>query len=137
MLIQKSIPSESPRVSEQFKEQKKLTFEEENAVRYVGGYVIRQLCWQRRANTNHYRGFQIVLCYWNVCKETLVHWKSWNIGGELRNGMLKDEDVFFYWCRASQIEGDDAAYKSLAMIVDLWITIRANSFSKNILEMCK
>ena len=51
--------------------------------------------------------------------------------------MLKDEDVFFYWCRASQIEGDDAAYKSLAMIVDLWITIRANSFSKNILEMCK
>ena len=43
MLIQKSKPSESPRVSEQFKEQKKLTFEEENAVRYVGGYVIWQL----------------------------------------------------------------------------------------------
>ena len=47
--------------------------------------------------------------------------KILNIRGELRNDMLKDEDVLFYWCRAGQIEGDDAAEKSLAMIVDLWI----------------
>ena len=44
--------------------------------------------------------------------------------------MLKDEDILFYWCHAGQIEGDDAAEKSLAMIVDLWITIRANSFQR-------
>ena len=60
-----------------------------------------------------------------------------NIQEELRSDILKDEDVLFSWCRAGQIEGDDAAEKSLAMIVDLWITIRANSFSKNILEMYK
>ena len=35
---------------------------------------------------------------------------------------------------ASQIEGDSAADRSLAMIVDLWIAFRANSFSKNVLE---
>jgi len=60
-----------------------------------------------------------------------------NIQEELRNNMLKDEDVLFYWCRTGQIEGDEAADKSLAMIVDLWITIRANSFSKNVLELYK
>jgi len=60
-----------------------------------------------------------------------------NIPEELRNGILKDVDVLFHWCCAGQIEGDDAADKSLAMIVDLWIKIRANSFSKNVLEMYK
>ena len=41
-----------------------------------------------------------------------------NIQKELRHDILKG-------CHAGQIEGNDAADKSLAMIVDLWITIRA------------
>jgi len=53
---------------------------------------------------------------------------------ELRNDILKDEDILFHWCRAGQIEGNDAADKNLAMIVDLWITIKANSFSKSVLD---
>lgn len=60
-----------------------------------------------------------------------------NIKEELRDSILKDGDVLFYWCLAGQIEGDDAADKGLSLIVDLWITIRANSFAKNILEMYK
>ena len=43
LLIQKNVPSESSRVRERSEELQRLTFEEENAVRYVGGYVIRQL----------------------------------------------------------------------------------------------
>ena len=174
LLIQESIPSESPRVSEQSEEQKKLTFEEENAVRYVGSYVIRQLLqktkdsgvqrvledlkdegvttsegpaqeWVNsidrggltRITTEAFRLFYAI----EMCARRHLSTENprilGNIQEELRNDMLKDEDVLFYWCRAGQIEGDDAADKSLAMIVDLWITIRANSFSKNVLEMYK
>ena len=60
-----------------------------------------------------------------------------NIKEELRDSTLKDGDVHFHWCLAGQIEGDDAADKTLSMIIDLWITIRANSFAKNVLEMYK
>ena len=41
LLIKKNVLSESSRVRDQSKEQQKLTIEEENALRYVGGYVIR------------------------------------------------------------------------------------------------
>ena len=32
--------------------------------------------------------------------------------------VIKDDDVLFYWCLAGQIEGDEAADKSLAMMVN-------------------
>ena len=60
-----------------------------------------------------------------------------NIKDTLQANILQDSDVLFYWCLAGQIEGDEVADKSLAKIANLWITIRANSFAKNILEMYK
>jgi len=43
LLIRKNVPSESSGRCEQSEEQEKLSFDEENALRYVGGFVIRQL----------------------------------------------------------------------------------------------
>ena len=51
--------------------------------------------------------------------------------------LVLNDDVFFYWCLAGQIEGDETADTSLAMIIKMWITIRGFSFAKNIMEMYK
>jgi len=56
---------------------------------------------------------------------------------KLTNIVLSDDDVLFYWCLGGQIEGDKTADTSLAMIIRMWITIRAFSFAKNIMEMYK
>jgi len=42
LCIKKNLPSETTRVSEESDDQQKLSFEEENALRYVGGYVIQK-----------------------------------------------------------------------------------------------
>ena len=155
-------------------DQEKLTFEEENAVRYVGGYVIRQLMhksvdggvkqvlselidtgactaegpaqeWVNaidrggltKITTEAYRLFYAI----EMCARRHLITDNpkilENIKDTLQANILQDSDVLFYWCLAGQIEGDEVADKSLAKIADLWITIRANSFAKNILEMYK
>lgn len=38
---------------------------------------------------------------------------------------------------AGEIEGDEAADTSLAMIVEMWITIRGFSFARSIVEIYK
>jgi len=173
LLIKKKVPIPSTR--EGSEDQQKLTFEEENALRYVGGYVIRQLLQKTkdsgvqhvlsdlkdqgvttsegpaqewinaidrggltRITTEAFRLFYAIeMCvrrHLSTDNRAII---EGNIKEELRERMLKDDDVLFYWCLAGQIEGDDAADKSLSMIIDLWITIRANSFAKHILEMYK
>ena len=174
LCIKSNMPTETTRVSEESDGQQKLSFEEENALRYVGGYVIRNLLQKTKDNgvqhilsdlkddgvttsegpaqewvnsidrggltritTEAFRVFYAIeMCVRRHLSTDNPGILS-NIREELRNSLLKDEDVLFYWCRAGQIEGDDAADRSLALIVDLWITIRANSFSKNVMEMYK
>ena len=173
LCIKKNLPSETTRVSEESDDQQKLSFEEENALRYVRGYVIWNLMqktkdsgvrhvlsdlkddgatWEgpaqewvnsidrgglTRITTEAFRVFYAI----EMCVRRHLSTDNpgilGNIQEELRNSLLKDEDVLFYWYRAEQIEGDDSADKSLVMIVDLWITIRTNSFSKNVMKMYK
>ena len=142
-------------------------------MRYVGGYVVRQLMQKSkdsgvkqllnelidesdstagpaqewidaidrggltRITTEAHRLFYAI----EMCVRRYLHTDNplllENIKDILEDNILKDEDVLFYWCLAGQIEGDEVADKSLAMIANLWITIRANSFAKNILEMYK
>ena len=46
---------------------------------------------------------------------------------KLADLVLNDDDVLFNWCLAGQMEGDEAADICLAMVVKMWITIRAFS----------
>ena len=172
LLINRKLPRNEQ--SGTSKDQEKLTFEEENAVRYVGGYVIRHLMhksadsgvkqvlselidegtgtaegpaqeWVNaidrggltRITTEAYRLFYAIeMC---VRRHLITDNPKIleSIKDTLQDNILQDCDVLFYWCLAGQIEGDEVADKSLAMIAELWITIRANSFAKNILEMYK
>ena len=150
-----------------------LTFEEQNAIRYIGGYIIRSL----HQKTKH-SGVKHVLYElkdedntdgpaqeWvnaidrgGLTKITTEAYRFFNaiemcvrrhltIGGtdkmdetfktKLIDIVFNNDDVLFYWCLASQMEGDEAADTCLAMIVKMWITIRGFSFAKNIIEMYK
>ena len=51
--------------------------------------------------------------------------------------IVLNDDVLFYWCLVGQIEGDEAADTSLAMIIKMWVTIRGFSFAKNVMEIYK
>lgn len=150
-----------------------LTFEEQNAVRYIGGYVIRSLHQKTKDN-----GVKHVLCElkdegsmdgpaqeWvnaidrgGLTKITSEAYHLFNsielcvrrqltisradkmdetFKAKLMEFVMKDDDVLFYWCLAGQIEGDEAADKSLVMIVNMWITIRGFSFARSIMEIYK
>ena len=60
-----------------------------------------------------------------------------NFKQKLTDIVLNDVDVSFYWCLAGQIEGDEAANTTLAMIIKMWIIIRGFPFAKNIMEIYK
>ena len=55
----------------------------------------------------------------------------------LKDMMVSDDDVLFYWILAGKIEGDETADKCLALMRDKWITIRGFSFAKSIMELYK
>ena len=50
LCIKSNMPTETTRVSEESDGQQKLSFEEENALRYVGDYVIRNLLQKTKDN---------------------------------------------------------------------------------------
>ena len=51
--------------------------------------------------------------------------------------IVLNDDVLFYLSLVGQIEGDEAADTSLAMIIKMWVTIRGFSFAKNVMEIYK
>ena len=150
-----------------------LTFEEQNAVRYIGSYVIRSLhqktkdsgvkhvlCelkdegskdgpaqeWMNaidrggltKITTEAYRLFNsIEMCVRRHLTILRADKMDETFKAKLMELVIKDDDVLFYWCLAGQIEGDEAADKSLAMMVNMWITIRGFSFAKSIMEIYK
>ena len=57
---------------------------------------------------------------------------------KVMDAVLNDEDLLFDWCLASQFAVEsDIADNCLKKIVKKWISIRGNSFAKNVMEMYK
>ena len=57
---------------------------------------------------------------------------------KIMDSVLNDEDLLFDWCLASQfVVESDIADSCLKRIVKKWISIRGNSFAKNVMEMYK
>ena len=153
-----------------------LTFEEENALHYVGGYVIRELkldkanvqmlplleqltysesnpvddpmrCWINQVNrggltriTNE--AFQ---CFYDI-EINVRHFLNVDntrdmndqFKDKVMNSVLNDEDLLFDWCMAAQsVVDSDIADNCLKKIVKKWLSIRGNSFAKNVMERYK
>ena len=60
-----------------------------------------------------------------------------NLRDKVKESVLKDENVLFYWCMLTTDIEDDKAKILLTMITDLFITVRGFSFTKSFMELYK
>ena len=60
-----------------------------------------------------------------------------NLRDKVKERVLEDENVQFYWCMLTTDIEDDKAKILLTMIVDLFITVRGFSFTKSSMELYK
>ena len=175
MLIKKCLPSKDESTEELEAFEQALTYEEGNAVRYTGGYVIPSLVqsskddgvkhvlcelkddsddgedgpasdWVKAVNrgglikisTEAYQCFYAIeICIRRQLKTSNTDSMNDGFRQRLKDMMVSDDDILFYWTLAGQIEGDETADKCLALMCDKWITIRGFSFAKNIMELYK
>ena len=155
-----------------------LSFEEENAIRYVGGYVVATLkkqnsdrellaglnhlternpdvirqassaMWVREVNrggiTHITEAAQDLFLSIEACIKTQLtlnkaHMLDATTRHRLQNEIFSNCDVQFSWCMTGvnlQID-DEKAEELLEMCINLWITIRENSFANSIQEFYK
>ena len=154
-----------------------LTFEEESAIHYVGGYVIRQLKmdkanvqmlplleqltysensqadddpmrhWVNQINRGGLTRItqEAFRCFYNIeitirrfLKVDNTRDMNEQFNEKVMDSVLNDEDLLFDWCLASQFAVEsDIADNCLKKIVKKWISVRGNSFAKNVMEIYK
>lgn len=147
-------------------EPKDLNFEEMNALRYVGGYILRSIskqheikcltkatentdpennpseewvCAVDRGGLIHITdSFCDTLCSAELTIRTELNASNNTFDqGRLHEAVLDNSDVLFNWCLASvDIEEQDASTLFEA-VISKFITIRGFSFSKSIVELYK
>lgn len=136
-----------------------LTFEEINAIRYVGGYVIRSLRKDGAKSELKYlikeardtdsedwvlaldRGGLIHItesfCQLLCSMEYTIRQHSEFDKDAILDDILNNSDVLFNWCLASPMDENNEHTQSLIDITEKWITIRGFSFTKSVLEKFK
>jgi len=156
-----------------------ISFEEENAIRYVGGYVVAALKKQNKADTEIIAGLDhlteqnpdvirqansamwvqevnrgglthiteaaqdLFLSIEAYIKTQLTINKAHKLDDttrhRLQNDIFSNCDVQFSWCMTGiNLKVDDEkADELLEMCINLWITIRENSFANSIQEFYK
>jgi len=152
-----------------------LTYEEENAIQYVAGYVIRQLrcdkansqmlplleqltenspvaddpthCWINQIDrggltrvTNE--AFKCFCDIELIIRRFLHIDKTREMNDQFRkkvmDSVLQDEELLFDWLMASRLSlEDDISNNCLRQIVKKWLSIRGNSFARNVMESYK
>ena len=142
-----------------------LTHEEQNALRYVAGYIIRKVQ-QKLEKSMHPRKDEMVLLLMECAGDELsdnVGTETWtktyslfNIMEEMRRlstlgvqrphkgvkdtamkALLKSNDIPFEWCLIAVEADDDISTLVLEKIVDLYVTVRGFAFAKSCMEMYK
>ena len=143
-----------------------LTHEEQNALRYVAGYIIRKVQ-QKLEKSTHPRKDEMVLLLMECAGDELsdnVGTETWTKTYSLFNIMeeemrrlftlgvqrphegvkdtamktlLKSNDILFEWCLIAVEADDDISTLVLEKIVELYVTVRGFAFAKSCMEMYK
>ena len=151
--------------------QDRLTDEEENAVNYVGGYVVRSVKDKTKDKdqldvlknlTGDSTNFEAQKWTKTVDRGGLVHVSEEafrfflaveyatrrnlrvsnvinmdeNFRNKLKNLIMGDSDVEFYWLLTG-VEDEDAGELVMEKLIEKWITVRGFSFTNSILEQYK
>jgi len=142
-----------------------LTFEEVNAIRYMGGYIVRSFlkvieldylvkeapdrfatlkesedwtCSVDRGGLIHITdSFCQTLCSIERAVRQSISTVGTFCKTKVNDAVIGDSDVLFHWCLASQGVEEDEKIVSIHFIAEKWITIRGFSFAKSVLEKFK